>query len=158
MSADDNQTELGTPFKGPFKGKGQNRKAVRELQFEMENIRARMEDIVGNFNLAFPSTPRVVNLRILKRGAISYPLMWWRQTCSGGSFFLLFNSEPGQRLLSQLMPRSVELLAKFDRERLMINWESKVIGSTLDAYKVHMNGIAHLEAYQSNDAAMKIYH
>ncbi|MEN8132066.1 MAG: hypothetical protein ABFS45_18190, partial [Pseudomonadota bacterium] len=77
------------PFKGPFKGKGQNRKAARLLDLELESIRVEMKQVVARYNAAFPTTPRQVNLRLQGRPN-AHTLLSWRQAVRSGSYLHLF--------------------------------------------------------------------
>ncbi len=137
---DDNDQAICLPFKGPFKGKGQTRKAVRMLDAEMDAIREEMVQVVESYNAAFPSTPRPVNLRILHRPT-AHSLLSWRQAKHSGSYLQLFGTEAGAEILSRLGPHAVQLLAKFDRERLRINFRSKLIWSTRHAYQLFQAGL-----------------
>lgn len=138
MRMGDNTRDECLPFKGPFKGKGQNRKAARFLGHEAESIRDEMKRIVEQFNETF-SKPRPVNLRVHGRGR-NHPMLSWRLAVHGGSYLHLFGSEDGERLLSGLGPNTVRKLAEFDRHRLHLNFKSKIIFSMLMAYQIFMDG------------------
>jgi hypothetical protein len=58
----DNHSDLSLPFKG----KGQNRKAARELQHQYTLIRQEMKRVVALFHETFPQ-PRPINLSIHRR-------------------------------------------------------------------------------------------
>jgi len=157
MPLGDNQLDLGTPFKGPFKGKGKNRKAVRELELELAEVRECMESLVERYNEAFPNTPRLVNLRILKRGSQIYPLMYWRETCGTGTFFKLFGNDKGKKILDSIGPKSKELFTMFDKEKLRINFKSKLIGSAIEAYRIHCDGLTEIDKYFEKQESLKLY-
>ena len=140
MLKDDNDRQYCLPFKGPFKGKWQNRKAVRILDSEMQTIREEMVQLVERFNATFPSSPRPVNLRIHNRPA-SHRLLSWRQATHSGSYLQLFGSEAGTEILSRLGPNAVQLFANFDLERLRLNFRSKLIWSTHHAYQLYQEGL-----------------
>ncbi len=152
MPQNDNWNLDSVPFKGPFKGKGHNRRIVKLLEYQMSEIKASMENTVINFNDAFPTTPRVANLRILQRP--TYPLLWWRLPENGGKFFQLFNSREGQRILSRLKPTSpntIKLLARYDKERVEINSRCKIIGSMLESYRAYMESMGFIASVLSEE-------
>lgn len=134
INMDDNQLEMLLPFKGPFKGKGRNRRAVRQLESQMIEIRIAMEHVVDQYNSTFVTRPRPVNLMIHKRGKHMHPMLTWRKSIRGGSFFHLFGNEEGEALLRQLRPNTVRVMADFDNKRLILNFKSKVAFSALSAY------------------------
>ena len=153
MPQNDNRNSDSVPFKGPFKGKGLNRRIVKQLEYQMCEIKTSMENTVISFNEAFPTTPRVANLRILQRP--TYPLLWWRLPENGGKFFQLFNSREGQRILSRLKPTSpntIKLLAKYDKERIEINSRCKIIGSMLESYRAYMESMDFIAPILSEEA------
>ena len=155
---DDNAQEYCLPFKGPFKGKGQTRKAVRMLDAEMDAIREEMVRVVEAYNDTFPTTPRPVNLRILNR-PMAHSLLSWRQARHSGSYLQLFGAETGEEILSRLGPNAVNLLAKFDRERLRLNFRCKLIWSARHAYQLYQEGldsqIAWFEAGHASDGVLR---
>jgi len=130
---------------------------VRELELELEVVRENMEGLVKRFNEAFPNTPRLVNLRILKRGSQIYPLMYWRETCGSGTFFKLFGNDKGEKILDTIGPKSKELFTLFDKEKLIINFKSKVIGSAIEAYKIHGDGLTEIDKYFEKQDTLKLY-
>jgi len=154
MQLGDNVTEISTPFKGPFKGKGQNRKAVRKLELELDELKVEMENLVVRYNSEFPMTPRVVNLRILKRGSRVYPLMYWRESAKSGSFFKLFDSTKGSIILKSIGPRSIEILLGFDSEMIIMNFKSKILGSAIDAYSIYQS---HLEKLENHTYSLAVH-
>ena len=141
--ANDNE-QNAIPFKGPFKGKGANRRAMRELEQELTVIRQEMDLLIGTFKATFSSRPRVVNMGLVQRKN-TYPLMWWRASVNGGPFIQLFNSERGQLILANLGPNTVRTLREFDYQRLHLNFRSKVVGSALESFVIFENGIDKLE-------------
>ena len=147
---DDNGHESYIPFKGPFKGKGQNRKAVRVLDTEMQAIREEMAQLVKRFNDAFPSTPRPVNLRVHGRPA-AHTLLSWRQATHSGSYLQLFGTNVGTEILARLGPNSVQLLAQFDLERLRLNFRCKLIWSARHAYQLYQEGLDSQNAWFDAD-------
>ena len=126
------------PFKGPFKGKGQNRKALRQLEMEMAEIQELMLETVNEFNLVF-KTPRLINLRILKRSG--YPLLWWRKAERSGSYIRLFHSDEGALIVGKLLPVAKQKVIDFDKKRLHLNFRATVIGNTIESYKRYDDGI-----------------
>ncbi|MFK5892413.1 MAG: hypothetical protein QM504_04235 [Pseudomonadota bacterium] len=157
MPSGDNQLDLGTPFKGPFKGKGKNRKAVRELELELVEVKLEMEKLIERYNEAFPNTPRLVNLRILKRGSQKFPLIYWRETCGSGTFFKLFGNDKGKQILNSIGPRSKELFTSFDKEKLIVNFKSKMIGSVIEAYNIYSEGLVEIDEYFEKLDGLEIY-
>ena len=146
----DNAQEDCIPFKGPFKGKGQNRKAMRLLDVEMDAIREEMAQLVDRYNAVFHSTPRPVNLRVLGRPS-AHTLLNWRQATHSGSYLQLFGSEAGDQILSRLGQNAVRLLAQFDLERLRLNFRCKLIWSARHAYQLYQEGMDHQEAWFDAD-------
>lgn len=130
-----------SPFKGPFKGKGANNKALRQLNEEMSGLLVEMTAVVKRFDQIF-NPPRFINLRILKR---EYPLLWWREAKQSGSYVRLFQSQKGLALLDGLMPQARAHLVEFDRQRLHLNFRATVVGNTLRAYLRYEEGISQLE-------------
>ena len=135
------------PFKGPFKGKGANRRAIRELRSEVKQIRAEMDQLIEVYNTTF-QRPRAINLRLLQR-ANTYPLMWWREAVSGGPYIQLFRDSRGQAILERLGTNTVEVLRDFDRKRLYLNFRSKVVGGALEGFEIYERGMAELETVVS---------
>jgi hypothetical protein len=145
---DDNRFDACMPFKGPFKGKGQNRVALRQMETQLSEIMDEMDRLVAEFNHTLPSTPRPVNLRILRRSN-HHPLLSWRYAVRSGSYLKLFGSAQGHHILHHLGPHARQLLARFDRERLHLNFRCKLIWNCRDAYVLHEAGIRDLEAYET---------
>jgi len=138
----DDNVQTCLPFKGPFKGKGANRRAIRELTDEMQQIRAEMDQLIQVYNTTF-KRPRLINLRLLQRNN-TFPLMWWREAVSGGPFIQLFMDPRGKVILSRLGPNTVDVLKDFDRQRLNLNFRSKVVGGTLEGFEIYQKGMAEL--------------
>jgi len=149
MPNDDNCESNSVPFKGPFKGKGKNRRIVKQLEFDMNEIKKEMEAIVKEFNNVFSTTPRVANLRILRRP--SYPLMWWRMSTNGGKCIQLFNSKEGRRILNKVGPHTLRQLALFDKTRIEINSRCRIVGSVLESYRFYMEGMDLIDTILSNN-------
>lgn len=147
MLTSTNDNPLYIPFiKGPFKGKGANRVAVRELVAEMAQIRKAMDQLIATYNATF-ARPRLVNLGLIQRRN-TYPLMWWRESVGGGPFIQLFQSERsdrGRELLRKAGPNTVSALRDFDRQRLILNFRSKIVGSALEAFVIYERGVDELE-------------
>ncbi len=120
------------PFKGPFKGKGQNARALRELESELAEVLEEMCAVVKRFNDNF-RPPRPVNLRIL--GKRMYPLLWWRVPGSSGTYIRLFDSDKGTAILDTLMPRTHQTLMLYDQERIRLNFRSAVVGNAVESYR-----------------------
>ena len=136
----DNHHDECHPFKGPFKGKGQTRKAIQQLEAELASILAEMTQVVDQYNVTFPSTPRPVNLRIHRRPN-AHSLLSWRDVGPSGSYLHLFGTEVGHAILARLGPNAIHLLARFDQERLRLNFLSKLIWSALHAHRLHQDGM-----------------
>ncbi len=136
----DNHYDECHPFKGPFKGKGQARKAIQHLEAELASILAEMAHVVEQYNATFPSTPRPVNLRIHRRPN-THALLSWRDVGPSGSYLHLFGTEVGHAILSRLGPNAINLLARFDQERLRLNFRSKLIWSAWHAHCLHQDGM-----------------
>ena len=131
------------PFKGPFKGKGANRRAIRELRNELAQIRLEMDQLIEVFNETF-QRPRPINLRLLQR-AKTFPIMWWREAMRSGPCIQLFNDPRGQVILNKLGPNTVKVLRDFDQQRLNLNFRSKVVGGALEGFEIYERGMAQLE-------------
>ncbi len=133
------------PFKGPFKGKWQNARALRELESELAEVHAEMRVVVERFNDQF-RPPRPVNLRIL--GKRQYPLLWWRVPGSSGTYIRLFDSEKGAVILGTLMPQTRQALMRYDQERIRLNFRSAVIGNAVESYRRRERDLALLSQLQ----------
>lgn len=143
LTAIDDNVQSCIPFKGPFKGKGQNRRAIRELKKELAQIRSEMDQLIEVYNETF-QRPRPINLRLLQR-ANTFPIMWWRAAVRSGPFIQLFNDPRGQVILSKLGPNTVRVLRDFDQQRLNLNFRSKVVGGALEGFEIYERGMAQLE-------------
>lgn len=133
----DNRDENEWPFKGPFKGKGANRRALQLLLAKMNMVREEMEQVENQFKKIFPNRRTPVHLRILKR---EYPLLWWRRSGSSGSYVRLFTTPEGQELLNDFMPETLNRLKEFDQVRLRLNFQATVVGNTIMSYKRYIEG------------------
>lgn len=133
------------PFKGPFKGKGQNAQALRELESELSEVHAEMRQVVERFNNNF-RPPRPVNLRIL--GKRLYPLLWWRVPGSSGTYIRLFDSKKGSIILDLLMPQTRQVMMSFDQERIRLNFRSGVVGNAVESYRRRERDLALLNQLQ----------
>jgi len=121
------------PFKGPFKGKGANRLALRELETDLHHIHEEMDSVEFQFNQVF-KRPRPVLLRRLRKRA--YSLLWWRMSGQNGTYIRLFDSDKGRDVLAPLMAGSRDILRKFDTERIRLNFRATVVGNTISAYRI----------------------
>jgi len=133
------------PFKGPFKGKGANARALRDLETELAEVHSEMCSVVARFDNNFRQ-PRPVNLRILGRRA--YPLLWWRVPGSSGTYIRLFDSEKGAVILNTLMPYTRQTLMQYDQERIRLNFRSAVIGNAVESYRRRERDLALLNQLQ----------
>ena len=138
----DNHVIQTTPFKGPFKGKGANRKAVQVLQDDLAQIRADMEDVVNEYNIAMPRRkdrkflpPHLCVFR--PRGI---PHLWWREANKGSKYVHLFDSDKGTEILSQYLPTTVEMFREFDRKRLHYNLKATLVGHAIEHYGKYLEG------------------
>jgi len=86
-----------SPFKGPFKGKGANRKALQNLMNDLTLIKSDMKLIVDEFNQVMPP-PRKVLFRILMVRGI--PQLWWREANERGTYLKLWIWKTGGACLS----------------------------------------------------------
>lgn len=130
------------PFKGPFKGKGANRLALRELEKELDDIHAAMDMVEERFNQIF-TRPRPILLRRLRKR--QYSLLWWRLAGSNGTYVRLFDSDAGSAVLASMMMETREIMTQFDRERIRLNFKSKVIGNAVQAYRIRERDLSILE-------------
>jgi hypothetical protein len=136
---DDNHVDLSLPFKGPFKGKGQNRKAAHALRDEYTLILKEMERVVALFHETFPQ-PRPINLSIHRRSKY-HVLLSWRYAVHGGSYLHLFGNVNGEKLLAGLGPNTVRRFAELDRIRLELNFRSKIVYTGIQAYQLFLKGL-----------------
>ena len=132
------------PFKGPFKGKGANRRALRDLELELEKIHAEMDRVEERFNLVF-QRPRPILLRRLRKRA--YSLLWWRLAGKSGTYIRLFDSDAGDAVLATLMIETREVLKRFDQERIRLNFRAGVVGNAVQAYRIRARDISILEHF-----------
>jgi len=130
------------PFKGPFKGKGANRRALRELESDLQNIHDEMDTVQKKYNDVF-SCPRPVLLRRLHKRAYSF--LWWRMVGHSGTYIRLFDSDQGRKVLASLMPQTQQLLIAFDRERIRLNFRATVVGNAVQAYRIRERDLSILE-------------
>jgi hypothetical protein len=139
ITMDDNHVDFYFPFKGPFKGKGLNRKASQHLDDQYAEVRQEMLWVVDDFQKTFPR-PRPVNLSIHQRHNNYHALLSWRYAVRGGSYLHLFGNQNGEKILDELGPHTTKRLAEFDRMRLTLNFKSKVVFSALQAYRLYKTG------------------
>ena len=126
-----------SPFKGPFKGKGANRKALQNLMDDLAQIKSDMKLIVDEFNQAMPP-PRKVLFRILMVRGI--PQLWWREANERGTYLKLFGSEVGEKFRVSFFPATLELMENFDRKRLHYNLKATLVGHAIEHYRKYING------------------
>lgn len=136
------ESDNRNPFKGPFKGKGENRLALRELETELDKIHDEMDILVERFNEVFRQ-PRPVHLRQLRKR--KYSLLWWRMVGKSGTFIQLFNSDKGDEVLTPLMGETRKMLMEFDKERIRLNFRASVVGNALEAYRRRERDLASLD-------------
>jgi hypothetical protein len=110
------------------------------MESELQEIVREMERLVDAYNTAFPSSPRPVNLRLLRRSH-RHVLLSWRQACRSGSYLKLFGSDEGTAILERLGPNAINLMASFDRERLQLNFRCKLVWNCRDAYLLYEDGL-----------------
>jgi len=130
------------PFKGPFKGKGANRLALRELESELQTIHDEMDKVIERFDQVF-RRPRPVHLRQLRKR--QYSLLWWRMVGKSGTFIRLFNSDKGAEVLTPLLLETRKMLMEFDKERIRLNFRASVVGNALEAYRRRERDLDSLE-------------
>ncbi len=139
VGIDDNHSFESMPFKGPFKGKGQNRKAARMLEAQYAEVLREMERAVERFHEVFPQ-PRPVNLSVHRRKGHNHVLLSWRHAVRSGSYLHLFGNQDGEKLLASLGPHAVQRLAEFDRVRLVLNFRSKLLHAGMECYRLYHLG------------------
>jgi hypothetical protein len=136
-----------SPFKGPFKGKGANRKALQNLKADLDQIKSDMKLIVDEFNQAMPP-PRKVLFRILMVRGI--PQLWWREANERGTYLKLFESETGEKFRVSFFPATLELMENFDRKRLHYNLKATLVGHAIEHYRKYINGNLLLDGIEQN--------
>lgn len=129
----DKTVNLVAPLKGPFKGKGENRRYEQQLIEELNNIEVEMKQLINHFNQTLPS-PRIVNLVIMHR---TWPLLWWREPKSSGTYLRLFETVEGRILLKKLLPVALRLYTDFDHNRALLNYRSRMVGNSLKATQLY---------------------
>mgnify|MGYP006899577562 CR=1 FL=1 len=138
----DNHEIQTSPFKGPFKGKGANRKAVHILQDDLKQIVLDMESVIEEYNLAMPRGKarynRPPHLCVFRPRGI--PHLWWREANKGSKYVHLFDSARGVEILSQYLPVTVEMFREFDRKRLHYNLKATLVGHAIEHYGKYLEG------------------
>ncbi len=137
------------PLKGPFKGKGINRQILRELEIELESIKAEMKEVMARFDKTL-RLPRPVNLRLSRTR--TYPILWWRMTGRNGTYIRLFDSEAGTEILARLLPRTIKLLMDFDEDRIRLNCRAGMFGNAVEGYFRRERDLAILEQHKQRMA------
>lgn len=142
-----------SPFKGPFKGKGANRKAIQILQDDQEKIRAVMRSIVKDYNTVMPEEKNRGNKDLLRRpylGVVSpagVPQLWWRRPDRSSRMIHLFGSVEGDKILSKFLPNTIMVFQDFDMLRVHWNLKAMFVGRNLAHYVKYMDELAILESY-----------
>jgi hypothetical protein len=138
----DNHEIQTSPFKGPFKGKGANRKAVQILKDDLEQILSDMESVVKEYNKTMPRGRaryfRPPHLCVFRPRGI--PHLWWREANKSSKYVHLFDSDRGTEILSQYLPSTVEMFQEFDRKRLHYNLKATLVGHAVEHYGKYLDG------------------
>ncbi len=146
---EDNITIDITPFKGPFKGKGANRRAVQQLTNDLSDLEVNMNRLRDEYGQSFKrnykhvTDNREYRLDILR--ARGYPQLWWRVSASGGAWVKLFENDDFKPYLDGLMSATLDLMIDFERRRLAINLQAIWLGHTLEHYKRFVNANQNLD-------------
>jgi len=133
----------------PFKGKGEVRVRVRELERREEEIAVQMRHTVESFTASF-RPPRPMHLVVHGQGG--YRHLRWRVGRSGAarqSFVELVSSDVGRHLLGKLPISLREVLLEFERVRLALNLVSSVSQHELRRLREYL---AKLEALQRQES------
>lgn len=137
-----------TPFKGPFKGKGANRKVVQILEDDLKDILDEMEQLRIEYVKAVPR-PKMKQknqppyLNIFKPRGI--PALMWRIADTRSERFKLFEDDIGKEILSRYMDAAFNVFVEVEKQRLHLNFKSTLLAHTIMKYKVFMSGHEHLE-------------
>ncbi len=126
-----------TPFKGPFKSKGANRRAVASLRADLDSIHKQMVRIVSSFRSLVPSKVPVYLSIHRPRGI---PLLWWRKVGRNSEYVKLFDSSDCMLSLDEFLPTTMQLIVGFDRDRLHYNLQATMVGHSLEHYVKYQNG------------------
>lgn len=133
-----------SPFKGPFKGKGANRKAIGILRVEQQRILEVMHSVISDYEQALPRLKQhgpILHPRLRVHGSPDIPQLWWRESVGNSKFVRLFDCERGEIILKRYMPATIELFKRFDRRRANINLQSGMVGYALRKYKLYMTDL-----------------
>ena len=132
----------------PFKGKGEVRVRVRELERREEEIAVQMRRTAENFSASF-RPPRPVHLVVHGQGG--YRHLRWRVNHSGAArqtFVELVSSDVGRHLLAKIPISLRQELLEFERARLALNLVSSVSQHELRRLREYL---AKLEALQQQE-------
>ncbi|MFT7532454.1 MAG: hypothetical protein ACI9FD_003485 [Gammaproteobacteria bacterium] len=126
------------PFKGPFKGKGANRKAINQLKVDLLEIKSVMESVIVDFAKVMQPTKRVVSLTMFRPRGI--PQLWWRTANKKATYLKLFGSEEGNAILAGMLPEAIDFFIRHERKRLHYNLQATMIGHALEHYRNYVEG------------------
>jgi len=124
---DDNWVEQLHPLKGPLMGRGKIVKAVKLLDQALLDVENGMASLIAVYNATF-NRPRLFNLTIIRRG---YPLLWWREAKSSGTYVRPFQMDD---VLEDVPKEVYNQLRQFEVKRLTLNLQSSNIGHSRESY------------------------
>jgi hypothetical protein len=110
----------------PFKGKGEARVRLRQLEQRQSEIELQMRHLAAAFKETFRS-PRIVHLVVHGHGG--YRHLRWRSSAVNGigqTYIELVMSEPGRRILESVPVSIRAVLLRFERVRLALNLASSL--------------------------------
>jgi len=139
-----------SPFKGPFKGKGANRRAMEVLENDKKLLVRQMYKLIREVEDVFPPPgPRAPikfpHLRIFKATNGKIPQLWWRDPVGNSKYLKLFESDRGIELMSNFQSRTVDCFKEFDSRRGTLNFQSTLVCATLMRYEIYLTNIEALE-------------
>lgn len=141
-----------SPFKGPFKGKGANRKMIQILENDLNDILEEMEQLKIEYAKAVPR-PKMHHknqppyLNVFKPRGI--PALMWRMPSTRSVRFKLFEDDIGLKILSGYMDATVNVFKEIEAQRLDLNFKSTLLAHTIQKYKVYISGQEHIEKIES---------
>ncbi len=150
LPADNIEIDL-YPFKGPFKGKGANRRAMRVLVDELAELKEQMIEIIDEYNrllnrdVMVTGSPRPPVLSLFEPRGI--PQLWWREPTKKSEYIKsLFGSKKGREYLKPLGAGAISMIMEFDVLRLYFNLKSTMVGHSLEHYRKFTAGMEILES------------
>ena len=144
-----------TPFKGPFKGKGANRKSLQILKDDLAVVESAMREAVSEFNELFPPLgPRVKSnqrrrFKLVIHRPRGVPQLWWRVASLKSNFIKIFDNEAERQYLLGLMPATFRELKRLDELRLELNFKASILANAIEFFTKYVDGVQQLEDFEA---------